>query len=200
MVLIALLVLSLVCLIIGLVLTSPTWLIASLIATGGAAFLLWRTAPTLRSRPAAGPAHAGKSVDPAPVAASPPVSAPVTAPVTAQPVAPEPGAPEALAPTVAAPPAPVLPAPVLPASASPESASPASASLETVAAAPEPVAAFVAPAVQPAVPDVWVIDGRPRFHRVDCVQLVGQPIEPIPASQALEDGFIPCSLCAPNLG
>jgi len=182
MVLIALLVLSLVCLIIGLVLTSPTWLIASLIATGGAAFLLWRTAPTLRSRPAAGPAHAGKSADPAPVAASPPVSAPVTAPVTAQPVAPEPGAPEALAPTVAAPPAPVLPAPVLPAPASPE----------PVAAAREPVA--------PAVPDVWVIDGRPRFHRVDCVQLVGQPIEPIPASQALEDGFIPCSLCAPNVG
>ena len=170
MVLIALLVLSLVCLIIGLVLTSPTWLIASLIATGGAAFLLWRTAPTLRSRPAAGPAHAGKSADPAPVAPNPPVSAPVTAPpVATEAVVPEAAAPEA-----------VVPAPVTP--------------------APEPMAAPAAPAVQPAAPDVWVIDGRPRFHRVDCVQLVGQPIEPIPASQALEDGFIPCSLCAPNAG
>ena len=136
MVLIALLVLSLVCLIIGLVLTSPTWLIASLIATGGAAFLLWRTAPTLRSRPAAGPAHAGKSADPAPVAPSPPLSAPVTPPVTAPPLAPVPVAPEAVVPTVAAPPAPVLPAPVLPAPASPE----------PVTAAPEPVAAFFQPA------------------------------------------------------
>jgi len=189
MVLIALLVLSLVCLIIGLVLTSPTWLIASLIATGGAAFLLWRTAPTLRSRPAAGPAHAGKSADPAPVAPSAPVTAPViappVAPVSPPPVALDPAAPEAVVPTVVAPPAPVLPAPASP---------------EPVAAATEPTASFVAPAVAPAVPDVWVIDGRPRFHRVDCVQLVGQPIEPIPASQALEDGFIPCSLCAPNVG
>ena len=162
MILIALLVLSLVCLIVGLVLTSPTWLIASLIATGGAAFLLWRTAPTLRSRPAAGPAHAGTSPDPAPVV--PGVGAPA--------LAPEPVAPAAAAVTAEPVTAPVT----------------------------APVAPFVAPAVQPAVPDVWVIDGRPRFHRVDCVQLVGQPIEPIPAGQALEDGFIPCSLCAPNVG
>jgi len=167
-------VVSVVWLILGLGVPSATWLIAYLIATGGAGFLLWRTAPTLRSRPAAGPAHAGKSPDPAPVVPS--VSAPVSAPA----LAPEPVAPAAA----------VVTAPV---TAEPVTAEPVPAPVTAA-----PVAPFVAPAVQPAAPDVWVIDGRPRFHRVDCVQLVGQPIEPIPASQALEDGFIPCSLCAPS--
>jgi hypothetical protein len=56
-------------------------------------------------------------------------------------------------------------------------------------------------AAQPAVaadPDVWVIDGRPRYHRRTCEIIDGQGAEPIPRSQADEDGFIPCSLCEPD--
>jgi hypothetical protein len=45
---------------------------------------------------------------------------------------------------------------------------------------------------------VWVIDGRPRYHLADCMIIKGQGAEPIPFEQATEDGFIPCSLCEPN--
>lgn len=46
-------------------------------------------------------------------------------------------------------------------------------------------------------PDVWVVDGRPRYHRERCQIIDEQDAEPIPLSQAAEDGFIPCSLCLP---
>jgi hypothetical protein len=49
-----------------------------------------------------------------------------------------------------------------------------------------------------ADPDVWVIDGRPRYHRRECEIIDGQDAEPVPLSQASEDGFIPCALCEPN--
>jgi len=48
-------------------------------------------------------------------------------------------------------------------------------------------------------PEVWVIDGRPRYHRGNCDILSGQDAEPIPLSQATEDGFIACSLCEPDV-
>lgn len=48
-------------------------------------------------------------------------------------------------------------------------------------------------------PDVWVIDGRPRYHRRGCEIIDGQEAEPVPRSQATEDGFIPCSLCQPDV-
>jgi hypothetical protein len=47
-------------------------------------------------------------------------------------------------------------------------------------------------------PEVWVIDGRPRYHRRTCEILDGHDAEPVPLSQANEDGFIACSLCQPN--
>jgi hypothetical protein len=47
-------------------------------------------------------------------------------------------------------------------------------------------------------PDVWVIDGRPRYHRRTCEIIDGHGAEAIPRSQANEDGFIPCSLCQPE--
>jgi hypothetical protein len=53
--------------------------------------------------------------------------------------------------------------------------------------------------VQPGVDDVWVIDGRPRYHLRQCVIIQGQDAEPIPFDQAVEDGFMPCSLCEPQL-
>jgi len=47
--------------------------------------------------------------------------------------------------------------------------------------------------------DVWVIDGRPRYHLESCAIIQGQDAEPIPLAQATEDGFMPCSLCEPNV-
>jgi hypothetical protein len=45
--------------------------------------------------------------------------------------------------------------------------------------------------------DVLVIDGRPRYHLPGCVHLLGRESEPLPASEAVELGFTPCSLCEP---
>jgi hypothetical protein len=42
---------------------------------------------------------------------------------------------------------------------------------------------------------VWVINGRPRYHAQDCLIIKGQPAQPVPFSQAVDDGFQPCSLC-----
>ena len=55
-------------------------------------------------------------------------------------------------------------------------------------------------AAEPARPDphVWVVDGRPRYHREHCQIIDEQDAEAIPLSQAAEDGFIPCSLCLPE--
>lgn len=57
--------------------------------------------------------------------------------------------------------------------------------------------ASAAPAARPD-PDVWVVDGRPRYHRANCEIIQAQHPEAIPLSQADEDGFIPCSLCQPE--
>ncbi len=48
-------------------------------------------------------------------------------------------------------------------------------------------------------PLVWVIDGRPRYHRSECEIVEGADPESIPHSQAIEDGFIACSLCQPDV-
>jgi len=54
-----------------------------------------------------------------------------------------------------------------------------------------------APSLKRPDPDVWVVDGRPRYHRRGCQIIDGQDAEPVPLSQADEDGFISCSLCLP---
>ncbi|MET7393223.1 hypothetical protein ABZS66_06975 [Dactylosporangium sp. NPDC005572] len=46
--------------------------------------------------------------------------------------------------------------------------------------------------------DVFVIDGRPRYHVQGCSHLLGREHEPLPAHEAVELGFTPCSVCAPN--
>ncbi|WP_238007730.1 hypothetical protein KZZ52_50520 [Dactylosporangium sp. AC04546] len=46
--------------------------------------------------------------------------------------------------------------------------------------------------------DVFVIDGRPRYHVQGCPHLLGREHEPLPAHEAVELGFTPCSVCAPN--
>ena len=46
--------------------------------------------------------------------------------------------------------------------------------------------------------EVLVIDGRPRYHVPTCPHLLGREPEPLPAHEAVELGFTPCSTCAPN--
>ena len=45
---------------------------------------------------------------------------------------------------------------------------------------------------------VWVVDGRPGYHRRDCELLGTSGTESIPHEQAVQDGFMPCSLCEPD--
>ncbi len=45
--------------------------------------------------------------------------------------------------------------------------------------------------------EVWVIDGRPRYHLGECSFLADKDAEPVPLQQAIEDGFTPCSICSP---
>jgi hypothetical protein len=89
-------------------------------------------------------------------------------------------------------------------------AEPASAESAEPTAAPEPATEPEAPAA-PAEPEtqyaapraatgsVWVVDGRPRYHLEDCLIIKDQGAEPIPLAQATEDGFMPCSMCEPNV-
>lgn len=56
------------------------------------------------------------------------------------------------------------------------------------------------PAIDPDDPDaVWVVDGRPRYHVKDCATIASLTAEPIAREQALEDGFVACSLCEPGV-
>jgi hypothetical protein len=66
---------------------------------------------------------------------------------------------------------------------------------ETAPAAPAPE-----PAATPDDPQVMVVDGRPEYHRTGCSRLTGLDAEPVPLSQAREDGFTPCPVCAPEGG
>ena len=58
---------------------------------------------------------------------------------------------------------------------------------------------MAAPASPPATgssgDQVWVVDGRPRYHQQDCLIIKAQPATAVPRDQAIEDGFLPCSLC-----
>jgi hypothetical protein len=46
--------------------------------------------------------------------------------------------------------------------------------------------------------DVLVVDGRPRYHLVDCAHLRDRESVPLPLGEARETGFTPCSLCRPD--
>lgn len=82
-----------------------------------------------------------------------------------------------------------------PATTAPEAAPPAA----DAATAAGQVVDLDAPAIDPDDPDaVWVVDGRPRYHTRDCATLASLDAEPIPRGQALEDGFVACSLCEPG--
>jgi hypothetical protein len=148
MIVVGLLLIALVCLALGLKLPSSAWLIASLIATGGAGVLLGRARAIIKQQTAIG---ARTVTEPGPDATVEPDEAAATADAVSS----------------AAEAAPSMPV----------------RQLGSV----------------PAPDEVWVIDGRPRYHLGDCAIIQGQDAEPIPFEQATEDGFMPCSLCEPQM-
>jgi hypothetical protein len=72
----------------------------------------------------------------------------------------------------------------------------------TGAAADEPPAQAVTLAEAALVArlgaEVFVVDGRPRYHLADCPQLTGREHALLPVSEAVELGFTPCGRCAPD--
>jgi hypothetical protein len=46
--------------------------------------------------------------------------------------------------------------------------------------------------------DVYVVDGRPRYHLRECVHLLGRESEALPVAEANELGFTPCGACEPD--
>jgi hypothetical protein len=46
--------------------------------------------------------------------------------------------------------------------------------------------------------EVLVIDEQPRYHVPGCRSLVGRPLIPLPAREAVELGFTPCGWCSPD--
>ena len=87
------------------------------------------------------------------------------------------------------------PATTAPDNAAPDTASPDTASPGTASPDNAPLAATSASRVES---DVVVIDGQPLFHLLGCVSLSpADATEPIPLSQAVEDGFEACSVCRP---
>ena len=66
----------------------------------------------------------------------------------------------------------------------------------------EPAAQYVSPDVAARVAglssEVFVIDGRPRYHLPSCVHLLDRVSEALPVAEAVELGFSPCSLCEPD--
>jgi len=177
MVLIGLLLVALACLVLGLVLASAAWLIGSLVASVAAAVVLWQTRERIGAPSAA---HTAKGT----------ATASAEEPVT-----------KAAAPTTER--APSTPATSTPAPSTPATSTPATSAPATTDAEPQldrdylaRRAAWFAEGTRSG--EVWVIDGRPDYHRPGCTQLSGTDAEPIPRSQALEDGFAPCGSCTPD--
>src|SRR4051794_21753107 len=180
MVLTGLLIIAAVSLVLGVVLANVTWLIVSLVASVFAAFFLYRSWGAIKERRTNRPRR--KSPQSEPSASSPPARAAATGRpdevwvVDGRPAYHRPGCAEL--------------------AGQEEEPVPLSQALEdgftpcAICAPPTGTAPEV-----PAEPEVWVVDGSPEFHDRGCASLAGRPAEPIPLSQALEDGFVPCALC-----
>jgi hypothetical protein len=46
--------------------------------------------------------------------------------------------------------------------------------------------------------EVFVTDGRPRYHMIGCPSLSGRGAEPLSVGEANDLGFSPCGLCQPD--
>jgi hypothetical protein len=177
---------ALLCLILGLVLASGPWLIASLVASALSAVVLWHQRDRIgrAASRADVPAPSAPSTTPSTTASTTPSTAAVRASRPGGDVWVVDGRPdyhrqscEQLA------------------GAEAENISLTQALKDGFRACPT-----CRPDHADAQPDeVWVVDGRPRYHRETCLILKGQHAEPIPRAQAQEDGFIPCTNCEPDL-
>jgi hypothetical protein len=177
MVLIGLLLIALICLALGLVLPSAAWLIASLIASGGAGYLLIRARQTI----GAGAARPGRARRAATAGSHGSASGATTGVTAGE------AADNAVDNAV---------------DKAADKDTPAADTTATAAAGAADAAEGLSPAAPgagAAADEVWVIDGRPRYHLADCAIIQGQDAEPIPFEQATEDGFMACSLCEPNV-
>lgn len=61
----------------------------------------------------------------------------------------------------------------------------------------QPLTAAVAAQLSRSGTEVMVVDGRPRFHLVGCLHLLGRATQRLPVLEAMEGGFTPCALCQP---
>jgi hypothetical protein len=64
--------------------------------------------------------------------------------------------------------------------------------------APEMTSATDRARVSQLTNDVYVVDGRPRYHLRECVHLLGRESEALPVGEANELGFTPCGACEPD--
>ena len=192
MLIIGLMVIALICLAVGLVLPSSAWLIASLIATAGAGYLVWKM------RSAIAPAGtAGSAVAPPADA----MDATAAEPAKREPADSEPADSERADTAVIDA---VDRSPDSTADTTVMSAVPSEDATQVIAAVPTDTRGTADTSNAAVTPDadagdVWVIDGRPRYHLGTCPIIQGQDAEPIPFDQAVEDGFMPCSLCEPQM-
>jgi hypothetical protein len=189
MLLIGLLLAALACIILGVVLASGPWFIASLAASVLAAVQLWRQrerigAPSSADRPAAAKNQPAER----PRQTSLVTGTAFAGKLSSAPSAPDPevwvvdGKPhyhaqfcDELAGTAA--------------EAVPRSQAIDDGFTECPACTPSAVAAAA---------QVWVVDGEPDYHLDSCTALAGLAAEPIPRSQAVEDGFHACTRCRPD--
>jgi hypothetical protein len=191
MVLIALLLAALVCLILGLVLASGPWLIGSLVASVVAGIVLWRQREQVSSRAGSTGGSTGKPGQPAATTRQ-------TSLVTGT----------AFAGKVSAAPAPVVAdVSVWVVDGEPEYHAESCAKIESADSEPVPLAQAIEDGfrecstctpVPGLITQVWVIDGRPDYHRKDCSRVSRGAAEEIPRAQAVQDGFSACDQCNPD--
>jgi hypothetical protein len=168
-----LLVVALGFLILGLVGSSTPLVIASMVTSAIAGYLIVRSRRRLAAAPSARPRAATKTV--AQLAA------------------------EAAKAELAAAVLPAVAATASAADSSPADAVPATSDRHDPPDADPPPASTEAPLRQHGSDDVWVLDGRPRYHLAACrFLLAGGAGEAIPLKQAVADGFTPCSQCDPD--
>lgn len=213
MLLLGLLLAALACLVLGLVLASAPWLIASLVASVVAGAALWRyrerladRAGTLAAPPApaarqtalvTGTAFQGSAVAAA-AGSGPAGAAPERTSVWVVDARPDyhgAGCPAAGADAEEIPRAQAVedgftPCPVC----TPDQGEPATDRPATDRPAPDRPAPVAGPDAE-----VWVVDGRPRYHAQGCLIIEGQSAEPISRAEAARDGFMACSMCEPDV-
>jgi hypothetical protein len=61
---------------------------------------------------------------------------------------------------------------------------------------PEPVLATEVARLSQLGDEVFVVDGRPRYHLASCPHLAGRESQPLPVGEAVELGFTGCGRCA----